>query len=125
LAVGTRLGGVLRRPPNERTLANKTKAISFAGYRGGVDLFPGSRATVFDPLMTQLGFDPSDTSTDVTTPSGIGNVASGAVLPLGHATGGLRLPAVRLAGPGPARHQREPHRRGQDDRRVLGGRPSV
>jgi hypothetical protein len=30
VAVGTRLGGELRRPPRERTLANKSKAISFA-----------------------------------------------------------------------------------------------
>jgi hypothetical protein len=91
MAVGTRLGGALRRPPNERTLANKSKAISFAGYRGGVDLFPGSKTTVFDPLMAQLGYDPSDLSTDVTTPSGIGNVASSAVLEFRHHDGSNQL----------------------------------
>src|SRR5690349_8310811 len=32
LAVGTRLGGSLRRPPVERTLANKDEAVSFAAY---------------------------------------------------------------------------------------------
>src|SRR5437867_9552457 len=40
-AVGTRLGGGLRRPPNEWTLANKSKANSFAAYRAAVALLPG------------------------------------------------------------------------------------
>ena len=31
-AVGTRLGGSLRRPPAERTLANKEKAVAYAAY---------------------------------------------------------------------------------------------
>ena len=39
-AVGTRLGGSLRRPGVERTLANKNEAVSFAAYRALVDLFP-------------------------------------------------------------------------------------
>lgn len=38
-AVGTRLGGALRRPPWERTRENKEEAISFAAYRAAVDLF--------------------------------------------------------------------------------------
>src|SRR5262245_58419417 len=71
-AVGTRLGGALRRPARERSLANKTAAISFAAYRAAVDLFPGDRASVFDPLMTGLGYDPGDHSTDISTPAGIG-----------------------------------------------------
>src|SRR5947209_3169474 len=41
VAVGTRLGGALRRPPAERTEANKAKAISFAAYHALVDVFPG------------------------------------------------------------------------------------
>ena len=32
-AVGTQLGGALRRPASERTLANKERAISYAAYR--------------------------------------------------------------------------------------------
>src|SRR6266480_4823109 len=39
-AVGTRLGGELRRPAAERTVTNKACAISFAAYRAGIDLFP-------------------------------------------------------------------------------------
>jgi hypothetical protein len=40
VAVGTRLGGTLRRPPAERTLARKSKAISFAAYRALLNLYP-------------------------------------------------------------------------------------
>lgn len=69
-AKGTQLGGMLRRPKAERTDANKAKAISFAAYRAAVDLFPGDKATVFDPLMESLGYDPSDTSADTTTLAG-------------------------------------------------------
>jgi hypothetical protein len=91
VAVGTRLGGKLRRPPRERTLANKSKALSFAAYRSGVDLFPSSKGTVFDPLMAELGYEPSDGSMDPTTPSGIGNVAAAAVLEFRHHDGSNQL----------------------------------
>jgi hypothetical protein len=40
VAVGTRLGGNLRQPSADRTLENKTKAVSFAAYAALVDLFP-------------------------------------------------------------------------------------
>src|ERR671922_2623651 len=70
-AVGTRLGGALQRPPREHTLTNMNMAISFAAYRACVDLFPGSRVTVFDPLMSSLGYNPNDTATDTTAPSGV------------------------------------------------------
>jgi len=50
-AVGTQLGGSLRTHPSRRTLANKSKAISFAAYRAAVDLFTWDKAQVFDPLM--------------------------------------------------------------------------
>jgi hypothetical protein len=99
-AVGTRLGASLRRPAGEHTLANQEKAISFAAYRAAVDLFPNSKATVFDPLMTKLGYDPKDTSTSKTTASGIGNVACKAVLNFRHGDGSNQLGNV-AGGKGP------------------------
>src|SRR5207253_8612307 len=54
-AIGTRLGGTLRRPPRERTLASKNIAISYAAYRAAVDIFPADKIAVFDPLMRDLG----------------------------------------------------------------------
>jgi len=85
-AVGTRLGGTLRRPPAERTPANTVQAISFAAYHAAVDLFPGS-TSVFDPVMRRLGYDPGDRSSDTSTPTGIGNVAAHAVLDFRHRDG--------------------------------------
>lgn len=63
LAVGTKLGGSLRRPAPERTAANKEKAISFAAYRALVDLFPQpDQVQKFTALMRQLGYDSGDSS---------------------------------------------------------------
>jgi TAT (twin-arginine translocation) pathway signal sequence len=90
-ATGTRLGDALRRPDREHTQANKEIAISFAAYRAAVDLFPGDRVSVFDPLMRSLGLDPNDTTTDVSTPAGIGNVAARAVLEWRHRDGANQL----------------------------------
>jgi hypothetical protein len=101
-AIGTRMGGSLRRPPGERTLANRLRAISFAAYRAAVDLFPGSRSTVFDPLMRTLGYDGTDTSTDISTPTGIGNVVANAVLDVRHRDGANQLGDEIGGGPGVA-----------------------
>jgi hypothetical protein len=91
VAVGTRLGGVLRRPPAERTRSNKEQAISFAAYRAAVDLFPASRATVFDPLMASLGYDPGEYTTDAGLPAGVGNLVAHAVLEFRHQDGANQL----------------------------------
>lgn len=90
VAIGTRLGGTLRQPVAERTMANKEKAVSFAAYRALVDLFP-TEETKFALLMTQLGYDPSDTSSDTQTPSGVGNVSCQAVLDFRHQDGSNQL----------------------------------
>jgi uncharacterized protein DUF6851/vanadium-dependent haloperoxidase-like protein len=90
-AVGTRLGGLLRRPPAEHTAANRKQTLSFAAYRAGTDLFPASTASVFDPLMRELGYNGDDRSTDTTTPTGIGNVAARAVLEFRHRDGSNQL----------------------------------
>ena len=90
-AVGTRLGGALRRPSRERTLPNMNKAVSFAAYRAAVDLFPGDRVSVFDPLMRRLGYDPADKTDNITTPAGVGNVAARAVLEYRHHDGANQL----------------------------------
>ena len=90
-AVGTRLGGALRRPPPERTLPNRSRAVSFAAYRAAVDLFPASIPTVFDPVMRSLGYDSADLSRDPSNPTGIGNVAAAAVLDARHHDGSNQL----------------------------------
>lgn len=86
-ATATRLGGSLRRPHSEHTLANKERAVSFAAYRALVDLFPSQTVALLDPLMAALGFSPSDLSDDIRTPAGIGNSACAAVLEFRHHDG--------------------------------------
>ena len=87
-AVGTRYGGRLRRPPQERTLENKNKAISFAAYASLVDLFP-ARAGDFALQMKELGYpvDGSDTS----MPAQIGAMVAKAVIEFRHKDGSNQL----------------------------------
>ncbi len=54
-------------------------SVSYAAYRALVNLFP-TEVSVFNNLMNAMGYDPTDTNTDPTTLSGIGNVAAQAVL---------------------------------------------
>jgi hypothetical protein len=92
-AVGTRLGGALRRPAAERTRAHKEVAISFAMYRALVEQFPAERDWLA-AQMRAMGHDPNDDSTDRTTPQGIGNVAAEMVLGYRRNDGANQLGAV-------------------------------
>src|SRR5215216_4139735 len=89
-ALGTRLGGSLRRPASEYTVNYKSKAISYAAYRVLVDLFP-SHASDFSGFMSALGYDPGDTSTDPSLPQGIGNLVAQALLDFRHHDGANQL----------------------------------
>jgi hypothetical protein len=89
-AVGTRLGGTLRRPAPEHTLENKEEAVSYAAYRTLVDLFPG-RASLFEALMDDLGYAPTEETTDPSTPAGVGNTVAAVLLAFRHADGSDQL----------------------------------
>jgi PAP2 superfamily/Vanadium chloroperoxidase N-terminal domain len=96
VAKGTRLGSQLRRPATERTVDNKSKAISFAAYRVLVDLFPAAQHPRLGEVnlpgrMQSRGYDPNDTSTDTTTPQGVGNVVAKALLDYRHHDGSNQL----------------------------------
>jgi hypothetical protein len=81
VAVGTQLGGTLRRPDTERTVENKRTAISYAAYRALLDLFPSpAQQALATALMNDLELDPADTTTDPSSPAGVGNRAAAAVL---------------------------------------------
>ena len=56
-----------------------------------MDLFALDKASVFDPLMANLGYDPNNLSINTNTPAGIGNVACAAVLAFRHADGSNQL----------------------------------
>lgn len=89
-AKGTQLEDHLRRPVNEHTIANKSKAVSYAAHRCLSDLFP-SQVPSFDGLMSSLGYNPTDNSTDTNTAAGVGNVAAAAVLEFRHQDGSNQL----------------------------------
>lgn len=86
VAVGTRYGDALRRPPVERTLANKEKAVSYAAFRVLMDVYP-AQSNLFISAITAVGYDANDTSTDVNTPQGIGNVVAQNLLGFRHNDG--------------------------------------
>ena len=64
--------------------------MSFAAYRQLVDLFP-RRVEIYDNALIALGYDPDNTSTDVTTPAGIGNVVADALQAFRHDDGSNQL----------------------------------
>ncbi len=76
VAVPTRPNGIGRQKGKDPEM---TQAVSYAAFRALMNLFP-SEASVFTTLMNSLGFNPNDTSTNITTPTGVGNVAAQAVL---------------------------------------------
>lgn len=86
VAVGTVAGGALRRPLSERTLANKSEAVSFAAYRTLCDLFPALTPT-FRERMVALGYDPNEGSRSTSRPCGIANLCADAILAFRHADG--------------------------------------
>jgi hypothetical protein len=80
VAVPSRSNGILKRPPEEGTDANKIEAISFAARKALVELLPSMSASI-DAALARLGYNLEDArSADTATPAGIGNVAADAVV---------------------------------------------
>ncbi len=69
----------LRRPTIEATEANKRIAVSFAAFRTLSELFPG-RVAQFRAQMVEMGLNPDNTTTDLSTPEGVGNQAAEALM---------------------------------------------
>lgn len=82
---------------SENTLKNKNEAISYAAYRTLVDLFP-SQKSLFDALMFSLGYNPNNTSTDIMTPSGVGNFTAQVLLDFRHNDGSNQLGNLSASG---------------------------
>lgn len=77
-AVGSRLGGSLRRPIAEHTPANKETAIAYASFHALLFVYPEDREFL-EAEMRRMGHDPAVVSDDPTTPAGIGQLAAKAV----------------------------------------------
>jgi hypothetical protein len=89
-ATSTLMGDTLQRPLVENTVANKTRAMSYAAYRLLVDLYPAQKA-LFDQTMQGLGFSTSDASLSPATPTGIGNLVAKKLLEYRHQDGSNQL----------------------------------
>jgi hypothetical protein len=87
VALPTRPNGI---PRQKNKWKDITQAVCYAAYSALMDLFP-SDASVFTSLMNDLGYDPSNTSADTTTPAGVGNVAAQAVIAYRHGDGSNQL----------------------------------
>ncbi len=80
IAVPSRANGILKRPPEETSDANKIEAISFAAHKALVTLLPSMTASI-DAALSRLGYDLEEVdSADTSTPAGVGNVAAEAVI---------------------------------------------
>jgi Domain of unknown function (DUF6851)/VCPO second helical-bundle domain len=85
-----RVNPELRQPAVERTLDNKTKAVSFAAYAALVDLFPGQeQQDAFAAQMQKLGY--AIGGTDTSPAAEVGAVAAQAVLEFRHQDGANQL----------------------------------
>lgn len=78
-AVGTQLGNRLRRPPTQRTAANREKAIAYAAYRSLLEVYAEDKIWIRGE-MQRMGFDPDQPTTDLDSPIGVGNVVAQAVI---------------------------------------------
>ncbi|HEV7863253.1 MAG TPA: vanadium-dependent haloperoxidase [Acidimicrobiia bacterium] len=89
VAVGTRLGGTLRQPPEERTLEARNEAISRSAHLAVTDLYPALRPR-FDAVLSGEGYDPAEPPADG-TPGGVAVRACRAVLDFRHHDGANQL----------------------------------
>ncbi|MGO4919515.1 vanadium-dependent haloperoxidase [Maribacter spongiicola] len=78
-AIPVYLKNVERRPLAEQKLSNKEIAISYAAF-GAMKEYYYSDTEMFSAFMVELGLDPDNTSTDPTTPEGVGNLAAKATI---------------------------------------------
>lgn len=78
-AVGVCFRGTLRRPPEERTEANKNKAIAYACFQTLKYAFPNDVADI-EARMIKMGYNPGETSRDTAKPEGIGNYIADAII---------------------------------------------
>jgi hypothetical protein len=86
VALGPCLGAQLRRPPAERTFANKAMAISFAAYAALRDQFPSQQAAIAARLVA-LNYRAIDAVNNTATAPRLGTIAAQAVLDQRHDDG--------------------------------------
>jgi hypothetical protein len=89
VAAGTRLGGTLRRPAEDWTLANKEEATSRAAHLAATDLYP-HLASRFDAVLANEGYDPAVPPVEG-SPADVAHRACQAVVDFRHRDGSNQL----------------------------------
>jgi len=97
VALGTQLGGTLRRPVEEQTPQNKMIAISNAAYTALIDQF-ASQKSIFDTQMSALGLSAMTSTAETATAQQIGVTAAQACLDAFHADGANQLGEMTPSG---------------------------
>jgi hypothetical protein len=100
VAVSTRTRSALRRPAEERTAANKNKAMHIAAYLACVDQFPGTTQKLkFDAALVAAGCQISEVaSADPRSPQGVGAMAAKEVIAYRHSDGANQLGTLSATG---------------------------
>ena len=89
-ARGQVFGASLRRPKEERTLANRQEAVSFAAAHVLMDVYPEDAALIGDALE-RMGYDRARAVPSLTSPAGIGTLAAQKLCALCHGDGANQL----------------------------------
>jgi hypothetical protein len=89
-AIPTQLAATAKAAINERTLDNKTAAISAAAYSCLSDQFP-SRTAYFKSFMRKLGYEPANAANSQGTAARFGYIAAAQVLAYRHRDGSNQL----------------------------------
>jgi hypothetical protein len=79
-AISTSTALYVKAPTDQCNKNNVRKAFSYAAYRVLMDVFwlvlPAENKNMFRDFMCELEYNPDDTSLNITTPTGIGNLAA-------------------------------------------------
>lgn len=101
-AISTITRSYIKRPKEEHKAAHKRKAYSYAAFRVLTELFrltlPAEHKEMFHDMMLQLDYDPANTTLDISSAAGIGNLAGRCILEAfagdgANAYGTLQMPA--------------------------------
>lgn len=90
-------GPAARRPPGQRTAANKAIAMSYAAHAALADQYPGERPA-FDAYLARLGYALPSAATDPGSPAGLGLAAARSELAYCHTDGANQLGELASGG---------------------------
>jgi hypothetical protein len=99
-SISTTTALLIKMPEKNCTKENRRKAFSYAAFRVLTDLFwlllPAEKKNIFRDKMCALDYNPDDTSLDITTPQGVGNLAAKATIEYRYGDGSNQLGTLHM-----------------------------